>query len=135
MTPDERDRMNQLCLLIQEEKDYEKFAGLLSELSELIDRKTRRRFKQYPKLIWHRCRPWKTLPAVVRKLLQPVHPDQYERVEISISEADHLYREIRFENLLMGMDGLPVALKNGAHLHVTFEAEPGDTLKLPNSAA
>jgi hypothetical protein len=134
MTPEERDRMNQLCLRIQEERDYEKFAGLLQEMSELIDRKSRRRFKQYPKLIWYRSRPWKTLPAVVKKLLQPVHPDQHQKVEISISEADHLYREIRFENLLIDTDGLPVALKNGAHLDVTFEAEHADTVKITNPA-
>jgi hypothetical protein len=46
MTPEERDRMNQLSLRIQEERDYEKFSGLLLELSELIDRKSSRRFQQ-----------------------------------------------------------------------------------------
>lgn len=135
MTPDERDRMNQLSLRIQEERDYEKFAGLLQELSELIDCKTRRRFNQYPKLIWYRNRPWKTVSAVVKKLLQPVLPGQHEKMEISITEADHLYREIRLENLLTDIDGLPVALKNGAHLEVTFEAEPTDIVKLPNPSA
>jgi hypothetical protein len=44
MTPEERERMNSLCIAIQEETDYNKFATLLRELSELIARKEQRRF-------------------------------------------------------------------------------------------
>jgi hypothetical protein len=49
MTPEERERMNSLCIGIQEETDYNKFATLLRELSELIARKEQRRFKQHPR--------------------------------------------------------------------------------------
>jgi hypothetical protein len=36
MTSEERERMNSLCVGIQEETDYNKFAVLLHEMSELI---------------------------------------------------------------------------------------------------
>jgi len=34
----------------------------------------------------------------VRKIIKPAHPAQPEKAEISIEEADDLYREIRIEN-------------------------------------
>lgn len=126
MTPEERERMNSLCLGIQDEKDYNTFAILLSELSELIARKEQRRFKQYPRLVWQRNRPWKTVPGVVNKLVKPSFADQPEKVEISINGAEDLFREIRIENKFNGVDGGPVALTNGAHVDVTFEAETKD---------
>ena len=122
MTPEECERMNCLCTGIQEEKDYNAFAALLRELSELIARKEQRRFKQHPKLVWQRNRPWKTVPAVVNKLVKPV-ADQPEKIEISITGAEELFREIRIENKFTGVDGVPVALTDGAHVDVTFEAE------------
>ena len=36
MTPEERDRMNALCLLIQNEKDPKKFVCLVAELDHLL---------------------------------------------------------------------------------------------------
>jgi len=126
MTPEECERMNSLCIGIQEEKDYETFATLLSELGEIIARKEQRRFQQHPKLVWQRNRPWKTVPAVVNKLVKPGFADQPEKVEISITGAEDLFREIRIENRFIGVDGGPVALTNGAHLDVTFEAETKD---------
>ena len=126
MTSEERERMNSLCIGIQEEKDYNTFVTLLRELSELIARKEQRRFQQYPKLVWQRNRPWKSVPAVVNKLVKPGFADQPEKVEISISGAEHLFREIRIENKFTGVDGALVALTNGAHVDVTFEAETKD---------
>lgn len=38
-------------------------------------------------------------------------------------QADELFREIRVDNTLTGIDGEPVALREGAHIDVTFEAE------------
>jgi hypothetical protein len=126
MTPEERERMNVLCLGIQEEKDFDKFAAMLSELSELIDRKQRRRFRQHPRLVWHRDRPFRTLPAVVNKLLKPAFAEQPEKVEIAIKAADELFREVRIENALTSPEGETVALKPGAHIDVTFEADSKD---------
>jgi len=47
MTSEERERMNSLCVGIREETDYNKFAALLHEMSELIARKEQRRFEHY----------------------------------------------------------------------------------------
>src|ERR1700733_2541489 len=113
MTPEERERMNSLCLGIQEEKDYNKFASMLHEMSELIARKEQRRFQQHPRVTWQKNKPWKTVPAVVNKLVKSGFADEPERVEISITGAENLFREIRIENKFTGIDGGPVALTNG----------------------
>ena len=42
MTPEERERMNQLCVLIQQEKDPEKFNVLVKELNDLLEAKLER---------------------------------------------------------------------------------------------
>jgi hypothetical protein len=39
MTPEERERMNELCVQIQEEKNYDQFAMQLRELADLLVRK------------------------------------------------------------------------------------------------
>jgi len=63
---------------------------------------------------------------VVQKILKGVYPDRVERVEIAIPAAEDLFREIRIENKLTGVDGQPVALRTGAQLDVTFEADARD---------
>jgi hypothetical protein len=42
MTPDERERMNCLCLRIEDEKDPETFDALVQELNDLLDVKHER---------------------------------------------------------------------------------------------
>ena len=42
MTPDEREEMNRLCKLIQDEKDHQKFSLLIARLIEVVARKERR---------------------------------------------------------------------------------------------
>jgi hypothetical protein len=125
MTSEERERMNSLSVGIQEETDYNKFAAMLHEMSELIARKEQRRFEHHPKLVWQRNAPWKTVPAVVTKIV--AFAGQPAKVEISITQADDLFREIRIENNFTDIDGGPVALTNGARLDVTFEAETQKT--------
>jgi len=73
MTPEERERMNSLCIGIQEETDYSKYATLLCELSELLARKEQRRFKQHATLVWpSACRD--ILPLCgTRRILSPAH--------------------------------------------------------------
>ncbi|HEX6821551.1 MAG TPA: hypothetical protein VF123_05785 [Candidatus Sulfotelmatobacter sp.] len=127
MTPEERERMNELCVQIQEEKNYDQFAIQLRELADLLVRKQQRRFTNHPLLIWHRNRPWKTVPAVVNKVIKTGLAREPEKAEISISPADYLFREIRIENSLTSPSGDAVALKPGAHVDVTFEADPKDT--------
>jgi hypothetical protein len=129
MTPQERERMNSLCERIQQEKDYPRFEALIRELDELVRRKERR-FQQYDGSgKWQQNKPWKTVPAVVQKIIKSVYPDQVERIEISIPAAEDLFREIRIENTLTDVDGQQVALKTGARLNVTFEAEAKDTVR------
>ena len=123
MTPEERERMNSLCIGIQEETDYNKYVTLLGELSELLARKEQRRFKQHPALVWQKNRPWKTLAAVVNKVVKSVLPDEPDKVEISITGADDLFREIRIENRFTSADGRLIELTSGVHVDVTFEPE------------
>lgn len=42
MTPDEREEMNRLCRLIQDEKNHPKFNSYIAQLIELLGRKERR---------------------------------------------------------------------------------------------
>lgn len=130
MTPEERERMNSLCIGLQEETDYNKYATLLRDLSELLARKEQRRFKQHPPLVLQRNKPWKTLSAVVNKIVKSVLPDQPDEVEISITGAEDLFREIRIENSFTNVDGRLIALTSGAHLDVTFEAETGGNKRI-----
>lgn len=134
MTPEERERMNVLCSEIQQEKDYDNFASQIHELSELISRKEQRRFRDRPKLVWQRNRPWKTVAAVVHKIISTGIAREPEKAEISISGADYLFREVRIENTLSAPNGDGVALKPGAHVDVTFEADAADTIKGPPRA-
>ena len=128
MTPEERERMNELCVQIQEEKNYDKFVTQLRELSDLIARKEQRRFNSQPRIVWQRTRPWMTVSAVVNKIIHTGLARQPEKVEISIIPADYLFREIRIPNALTSPEGATVALKQGARLDVTFEAEASETL-------
>ena len=71
MTPEERVRMNQLCASIQK-NDYDRFATMLREMSNLIERKEQRRFPQRPKDIWARNNPWVSMPAIATKILPTI---------------------------------------------------------------
>ena len=42
MKPDERERMYQLCALIECEQDHHRFLQLIEELNDLLERKERR---------------------------------------------------------------------------------------------
>jgi hypothetical protein len=131
MTPDERKRMNELCLGIQEEKDYGKFATMLHEMTELIERKEQRRFPQEPKVVWIPNKPSVRMPARANRLLSSIDGPN-KKVEITIPAADDLFREIRIENRLLGLDGLAVSLASGAELTITVEAEISGTVSIPN---
>ncbi len=133
MTSEERERMNLLCAGIQEEKNYEKYVAMMRELSELFVRKEQRRFQNQPRVIWQRDRPYKTVSAVVNKLLKPSSSTP-EKVEICIGAAEPLFRELRLDNTMTTPQGEVVALKQGVHVDVTFEADAADTIK-PDSVS
>lgn len=71
-------------------------------------------------------KPKTTKPGVVRKIIK--HPHEPEKAEISIHDADDLYREIRIENRLENDEGKEVKLKQGAHVDVIVEADTKDTV-------
>ncbi len=68
-----------------------------------------------------------TLPGVVEKIISSAIPSEPEKAQIAVEGADHLYREIRVKNRLKDEDGKDVALKPGAEVDVTIEAEPHAT--------
>ena len=65
--------------------------------------------------------------ATVRKIIKPFAPDQPEKAEISVHDADDLYKEIRIENTLEDSKGAKVKLKPGAEVEVIVEADAKNT--------
>jgi len=61
--------------------------------------------------------------AKVQKIIRSAHRTQAEKAEISINEADDLYREIRIENRLTDGRGKEARLKEGAEVEVQIEAD------------
>jgi signal transduction histidine kinase len=72
-----------------------------------------------------------TLPGTVEKIIESPHPSVPERAQIAIEGAEELYREIRVENTLKDQKGQDAALKQGAPVVVTIEADGKDTIKTP----
>ena len=74
-------------------------------------------------------KPSTTLPGTVEKIIKPIDPREPEQVQIAVEGAEELYREIRIENTLKDEKGQDVALKQGAPVDVTIEADPEHTTK------
>ena len=72
-------------------------------------------------------KPTVTLPGTVEKIIPPVTPAEPEKAQIVVEGAEHLYREIRVDNVLKDADGKEVSLKPGAEVEVTIEAEVAAT--------
>ncbi|HEX2777351.1 MAG TPA: hypothetical protein VHN10_11990 [Candidatus Acidoferrales bacterium] len=72
-------------------------------------------------------KPAVTLPATVEKII-PGSVIAPEKAQISVETAEHLYKEIRVDNTLKDENGKEVALKPGAHVQVTIEAEKDATV-------
>jgi hypothetical protein len=72
-------------------------------------------------------KPSVKMPGTVEKIIQPAHPSQPEKAQISVEGADDLYREIRIENSLTDENGDEVRLKKGAEVEITVEADPEAT--------
>lgn len=125
MTPDEQEHLNTLCKQIQVERDYNRYEALLLELYELLSQKERR----FPSHSAKTARARKTVRAIAKQIIRPKFPKQQEKVEISISDADDLFREIRIENSFSDGRGQTLALVSGAALDVTFEANAEDTIR------
>jgi hypothetical protein len=74
-------------------------------------------------------KPRTKVPGTVEKIIQSPDPREPEKAEIVLHDGDPLYREIRIENTLQNEDGEEVALKPGAPVDVTVEADSEDTVK------
>lgn len=74
----------------------------------------------------------KKLRGTVHKVFKPIGPGKPEKAEISIEEADDLYREVRVENVLTDENGEKVRLKPGAEVDVIVEADTDATTKKPD---
>jgi DNA-binding NarL/FixJ family response regulator len=72
-------------------------------------------------------KPAVTLTGTVEKVIPPIHSSQPEKAQISVDGAEELYKEIRVENSLQDGEGNQVALKQGAQVEVTIEADPEAT--------
>ena len=68
--------------------------------------------------------PSTTLQGTVEKIIRPRVTSEPEKVQIAVQGADHLYKEIRIDNILTDAGGNEVHLKPGAKVEVTVEAEP-----------
>jgi hypothetical protein len=76
-----------------------------------------------------RDKPSTTLPGTVDKIIKSPDPRAPDKAQIDIEGAEDLYREIRINNVLKDEDGQKVALKPGAEVVVTIEADKKDTTK------
>ena len=74
----------------------------------------------------------KKLRGTVEKIIKPIHTTEPERAQIGISDADHLYREIRVENIVIDDRGKKASLKPGAEVDVVVEADANATVDLPD---
>ena len=72
------------------------------------------------------------LRGKVQKVLKPIVSLEPEKAQISVDEADELYREIRVENVLTDENGEKVRLKTGAEVEVILEADTDDTTTKPD---
>jgi len=76
-------------------------------------------------------KPSTTLPGTVEKIIKPIVPGEPDKAQIEVEKGEHLYREIRIDNVLKDEKGEEVALKEGAPVDVTIEADKKDTIKKP----
>jgi hypothetical protein len=73
----------------------------------------------------------KKLTGTVKKIIKPYTPDEPEKAEVDIHQADPLYREIRVENVVKDENGYEARLREGAHVDVILEADSDATVKKP----
>jgi hypothetical protein len=73
------------------------------------------------------------MQGIVEKVIKPITQSEPEKAQISIQEAEDLYREIRVENVVTDTDGEKAHLKPGAKVDVVVEADSSATTKKPSS--
>ena len=78
------------------------------------------------------AKPSLTLQGTVEKVI-PGNSITPEKAQILVETDEHLYREIRIENILQDENGKNVGLKAGAQVAVTIHAENDATVPKTNS--
>ena len=73
-------------------------------------------------------KPSSTLPGTVEKVIKSRFSNEPEKAQIALEGADHLYRELRIDNVLTNENGDEVSLKPGAQVEVTVEANAEGTI-------
>ena len=73
------------------------------------------------------------LHGTVQKIIQPVQTNEPEKAQIAVEEADHLYRELRVENILTNENGQKTRLKPQAEVDVIIEADTDATTSARSS--
>lgn len=132
MTPEEQERMNGLCAEIQKEKNYDRFEDLARELTDLVARKERR-FPEHKFLI-PTPKGFKIMQAIANRVLDPLPPKDIERVELTIGEADELFREIRIPNSFLDAEGAERLIKPGAPVELRLATPAVNLREKPSSA-
>ena len=77
-------------------------------------------------------KPAVTLEGTVEKIIPGNHVET-EKAQITVEDAEHLYKEIRIENALQDENGNTVALKPGAQVEVTVQAQKDQTVPKADS--
>jgi hypothetical protein len=73
----------------------------------------------------------KKLKGTVQKIIKPFSPNQPEKAQIEVREADDLYRELRIQNEVADEQGGKAKLKLGAEVDVIVEADSSATVQKP----
>ena len=80
-----------------------------------------------------RKKPKAVKKGKVQRIIKPAHREDVEKAEITINNADHLYKELRIENTLHDEKNKPVKLKPGADVDVVVEADADATVPKDDS--
>jgi len=73
----------------------------------------------------------KKVKGSVKKVIKPVLPNEPEKVEIQIHEADEVYKEMRIENVVTDEKGKKDSLKQGEDVEIVVEADPDSNKRKP----
>lgn len=74
----------------------------------------------------------KRLHGTVKKVIKPVIPSEKEKAQIDVHEGDHLYREIRIDNIVLDDNGQKAKLKEGEAVDLIVETQSDPNLKKPD---
>ena len=74
----------------------------------------------------------KKMKGTVQKVIKAASPKDTEKAQIALADADHLYREIRVENVVFDEEGHKAALRPGAEVDVVIEADSEATFSKPD---